>query len=339
MYPVAGGVLLGVAHSVGDDLNADKLPAFTRHRQTDRACAAVEIEQQLAAGERGVFASLLIELLRLSAVDLPKGEGRYLEGHAAEHVLDRAAAVGDSVFTAEYDICFFSVRIKNDRFELWQSFAEVFDQDILVLQAVAVDHITDHQLACHLSQTDIEVAQPALARTFVIDGDIIGVDEFARDADHLAELLRLQSAVGTVDDAVAVEGVEADQQPSVPVPSDGELRLIAVAVGFLTGYYRSENGLYPADALHGVADLLLLDAAFLSVGDVTPHAAAALTEHRTVRLDAGGGRRDDLLDAPEGIGFLDLHDPHHQRVAHSGLRNKYRRSVLGASYAAALGGG
>ena len=185
-----------------------------------------------------------------------------------------------------------------------------------MLQPVAVHHIAYHQLVRHLGAADIEVAQPSLPRRLVVYGDIIGVDKFARHPDDVRELLRLQGAVGAIDDAVAVKGVKADLHPAVPVPADGKLRLVAVAVSRITGDDGTEHGLNAADALYRVAHLLLLETALLGVGDVPPHTAAAFSEGGTVGRDPRGRGSEDFFDPAERVGLFDLEDPHAENISH-----------------------
>ena len=115
---VGGGVCLRVTDGVGNDLHADELFAVLRHGQSDRAGAAVQVEQDFAAGQSGVGLRLRVKALRLPAVDLPERKRRDTEAQAAQFVLDRAAAIGDAVFAAENDVCFFSVGIKNNGFQI-----------------------------------------------------------------------------------------------------------------------------------------------------------------------------------------------------------------------------
>ena len=206
-----------------------------------------------------------------------------------------------------------------------------------MLQSVAVHHIADHQLIRYLTEPDVKMTQSALPCRFVIDGNIIVIDKIARDADDLRELLRLQCTVLAVDNAVAVKGVKADLQPAVLISADRELRLVSVTVGRIAGKNGLKGCLNSADALYRVAHLLLLDAAFFSIGDMPPHTAAALTEQGTVRFDTRFRRRYDLLDSAERVGLLYFYNAHPQLIADCGQRYKYCCSVLSASDAAALG--
>ena len=74
-----------------------------------------------------------------------------------------------------------------------------------MLQSVAVDNIAHHQLVGYLGVAYIQVPQPALARHFVINRNVVFLSELTRDFYYLGKLLRLQRAVAAVDNSVAVK--------------------------------------------------------------------------------------------------------------------------------------
>ena len=82
--PVALGVALGVFDRLGDDLQSPDLAGRAGHRQADRADAAEEVEDALAAGQAGELRRHPVEALGHLGVGLEEGAVGHLEVEAAE---------------------------------------------------------------------------------------------------------------------------------------------------------------------------------------------------------------------------------------------------------------
>ena len=93
---VADRVQLLVLDRAGDRLLADLDPPHRHrvagHREADRADAAVEVVDRLAAGQPGVLARDRVELLRHLRVRLQEGVRAHAEAQAADLLLDRILA-------------------------------------------------------------------------------------------------------------------------------------------------------------------------------------------------------------------------------------------------------
>ena len=110
-YIIALSVAFGVFNGLWDYLHADDLCSLFRHGETDGACAAVEIGDDLAAVRLGILQSLCIEPFRLKGVDLIKGKGRDLYGIAAHSIADSIASPKGHAAVAEDDVGLFGVDV------------------------------------------------------------------------------------------------------------------------------------------------------------------------------------------------------------------------------------
>ncbi len=100
--PVGGGVHLGVANRLGHALEAPDLARARGEREPDRADAAEEVEQALAAVEVGEVAGDRVEALGHLGVGLHEGRVRDAKAQAAEllHQVLFAEDAGRSVGAA-----------------------------------------------------------------------------------------------------------------------------------------------------------------------------------------------------------------------------------------------
>ena len=157
-------------------------------------------------------------------------------------------------------------------------------------------------------------------------------DLLARDVGALGG----EQAVGQREDLVEAAGsVEAAHQLAVLAFAEGVLELVAVAPLLERRDHRRELvALEPADAGQRVVDLLLLDRELALVGEHLPGRAGVVGE----RLDALGGRLEDLDGAGLGVGALGLADDGADAVAGHGAGDEDDVAVLTAGDAVAAVG-
>ena len=77
---------------LGDDLDADHAARGACERKADRARAAVEVPDDLAAGQRGLLDRVLVEHVGHLGVRLQEGAGRDAQAQAADLLLEPGAA-------------------------------------------------------------------------------------------------------------------------------------------------------------------------------------------------------------------------------------------------------
>lgn len=115
--PVLLGVAFRVFDRLGDDLDADERSTVSRHGQADSARAAIEVEQRLAAGQRGVLPRFGVEALRLTAVDLVKRLGSKREAQPAERICHRILAVNHVGTRTENHVRVVGIDVEKDTFD------------------------------------------------------------------------------------------------------------------------------------------------------------------------------------------------------------------------------
>ena len=154
-------------------------------------------------------------------------------------------------------------------------------------------HDVDHGLTGPPAVAEHEEAEQPLATCLLVGREPALDEEPPRLVEERVHPLRLDQASLDVEDrVVAVRLVEPDGDALAPAPRrDGELHLVAVAVGLLGAHDRPDLGAgEAADALEHVRHLLGLERELGRVGDVLEPAAAAAPEVRTGRCHAMGGR-------------------------------------------------
>ena len=83
LRPVASGIVLRVLDGLGHDLYADRMLCVRRKRERDGACAAVQVEHGLLAGQSGIVHRTRIQALSLRVIDLIERMRREQERVAA----------------------------------------------------------------------------------------------------------------------------------------------------------------------------------------------------------------------------------------------------------------
>ena len=218
---------------------------------------------------------------------------------------------------------------------------------------VFVDKEDEHEFAGAFAGAHEDVAQVAVVHANVVVGDVVGLGD---GADLVADVVDdgpVEVTGKDVDDLVE-EFLDVESECSVPVDGlafaddvaghpmsvgECELDFVAVVVGLLTPY----NGtgladLEVADALKGVADLLLLEVELTGVVEALPLAAAAVSKVLADGLDTEGAGGDHAKDLSDGDFFLLADDAGIDDVSGDGLFDKDHLAVFFAD-AHATGGG
>ena len=150
-----------------------------RQCERDRARAAVEVEHHLLPREARKFDGFRVEPLGLSAVDLIKRRHTQPERLAAERILKPVAPPERAVAVAKDDVALFRVRAEHDAGALRACIAQERDKPVFFRQFISVHEHADKALPRRV-RANVEMADKAAARLFVIARDAAGLHIFAQ---------------------------------------------------------------------------------------------------------------------------------------------------------------
>ena len=272
-YSVGGGVKFGIDHCLGYDFGADDSLCPFRHRKTDCACSAVEVENGFLVAF-GEVSGNFIKPFCHSTIDLIEGKGIQPNLYSAENIGDVSVAVNDFTFLAENDVCALLVYVKNNGFEpISEGGFQPLDEFVTFWQGISVYDGANHYFIGHFRLTNVYVAYKSLSAHLVINRNAVLLNKLGKKVDYLLENFGLKPTASAIDDAVASLGVKADFEPAI-ITRNGILRLVSVSVNVIGGNDFVGWGIDRADSPHGIGNTLLLYFAFGIVAYVTKGTSA-----------------------------------------------------------------
>ena len=228
VLPIA--VQLLVLDRAGDRLLADLDPPhrhrLSGHREADRADAAVEVVDRLAAGQRGELARDRVQLRGHLGVRLQERVRADAEAQAVDLLLDRVVApeqlgrqvrhLGDARVHRPVD--------RLDRGDRGQH----LDQALAVEALAAARHELDEHLAGVAALADEQVAQVALVRLLVVREQLLLARPVAHGvADRVAGVARQPALLDLEHLVPAARLVQAERRPVLRL-RERVLHLVAV---------------------------------------------------------------------------------------------------------------
>ena len=291
---VAPGVVFGVLHRLGNDLDADDLARMAAHGQGDGTHAAVEIQHRILTGDAGGLNGGAVKLLRLMVVDLVEGSGGQPEGQPAQGILDIAGAVEGDEFISQHGVAGLGVHAEYQGGEA-VDLLKPLDQRLRAGELAAVGDDTHEDLPGDSPPADIDMADDALAGGFVIGIDPILVHIVDHGGFHKIRLLRQDQTALILHHLMGARTVEPGEG-LVLLGGYGILGLVAVAGGIRGGVDLDGVQCFAPQPVQTGAHSLCFQAALLFIVHVLKIAPAAQLGNGADPVDPVGGTLQDLDD-------------------------------------------
>ena len=314
---------------LGDDLDADHAARGTCEGKADRARPAVQVPDDLAAGQRGLLDRVLIEHVGHLGVRLQERAGRDAQAQAADLLLEPGAAEQrprrDAAGHLGHAVVDRVEHSDDARGALLEQRLEILDAGQL---ATGGDEDAEQLARAHALAHD-QVPEEAGVGALVVGLEALGACPIAERLAHgVAGVARQQADLDGDDLLPAARLVEAERD-ALGRARPGVLQLVAIGVLAHGRHDRLDRRLrQPGDALQRVEHLLLLVLELALVAQVLPAATATGAEVRAGRLDTVGPARQALERDRLAVAALDALDPRHHAVARKRAIDEHDDAVM-----------
>ncbi len=235
------GIVPSVDDRLGDKLDAAHLAGVRGEPEPDRAGAAIGVDDELFAGQRGGFADGVVQLHRLLGVQLEEGAGGEGEADVAERLVQPLLAPQHRRFRTENERRSISIQILRDGRHLRQLVADAADEPLAVRNAVRRGDERELNLAGLPADPGYDGADDALAGPFVVDGDVQLAKQLGDRLRDPVDRRIVYRAAGNVDELMRAGGVQA-RNDLLACAAELQLRLVAVAPRVVHAENRPDRG-------------------------------------------------------------------------------------------------
>ena len=238
---------------------------------------------------------------------------------------------------AENDVRAVGIHVQHERPKLREPLRRELRELREKLRALLrCDDYRRHQLPAVSAPPQEYMPQQALARLLVVGCHAAFAAEADDEVPHPQKKLRQKHTVCRFDSPVRTLRVEACVKPPLVVLRNGELRLVAVAVGTVRRDNGQKSGAQPADAREGVPHETIFFGGFVLVGDMPKAAPAALPPDGAAVLAALRRGYHELIDYAVAVILRHLYDAAVDDIPRSRVRHEYHHALRQLADAAAL---